>query len=274
MTDDLNGISSKRGSGHGDRRRWLPKQVISGENERIFSVLPESVLTNFLNPTSENALLWNVIYPLAQPTISLMDLLNIRPLWGNPNEVNKADDALTPYYWGYDVEGVRLDKLGDVLLMIDGSGPKTEVDLYFLGERNLILVESKRKSGFGRCSRFTKRRCPEMHLLAGDDRSPCRYWEIEKSCFSSHLTMGPRPKSDSESPTCNRHYQLARTLTIGRELADLLEREFHLWVFAPRSHWSKLEKDWLDFTERVKDDSLWRRLRVIAWEDIQKIAGR
>jgi len=242
MADDLNGSSGKRGSGHGDRRRWLPKQVISGENERIFSVLPESVLTNFLNPTSENALLWNVIYSLAQPTISLIDFLNIR--------------------------------LGDALLMIDGSGPKTEVDLYFLGERNLILVESKRKSGFGRCSRFTKRRCPEMHIPAGDDRSPCRYWEIEKSCFTSHLTMGPRPKPDSESPTCNRHYQLARTLTIGRELAGLLEREFHLWVFAPRSHWSKLEKDWLDFTERVQDDSLWRRLRVIAWEDIQKIAGR
>jgi len=81
MADDLNGSSGKRGSGHGDRRRWLPKQVISGENERIFSVLPESVLTNFLNPTSENALLWNVIYSLAQPTISLIDFLNIRPLW-------------------------------------------------------------------------------------------------------------------------------------------------------------------------------------------------
>jgi hypothetical protein len=274
MTNDLNEGFGKRGSGHGGKRRWLPKQVISGENEGLFSVLPESVLTNFLNPTSENALLWNVIYPLAQPTIAMMDLLNIRPLWGNPNEESKADDDLTPYYWGFGVDGVRLQKLDDVLLMIDGSGPKTEVDLYFLGERNLILVESKRKSGFGRCSRFTRRRCPEMHLPAGDDWLPCRYWEDEKSRFTSHLAMGPRPKPDSESPTCNRHYQLGRTLTIGRELADLLEREFQLWVFTPRSHWSKLEKDWLDFTERVEDDSLWRRLRVIAWEDIQKIAGR
>ncbi len=274
MTDDLNVGSGKRGSGQGDKRRWLPKQVISGENENIFSVLPESVLTNFLNPTSENALLWNVIYPLAQPTISQIDFLNIRPLWGAPNKEKKADDALIPYYWGYDVDGKRLSRLDDVLLMIDGSGPKTEVDLYFLGERNLILVESKRKSGFGRCSRFTKRRCPEMHLAVGDDWSPCRYWEVEKSRFTNHLAMGPRPKSDSEPPTCNRHYQLARTLTIGRELADLLEREFHLWVFAPRSYWSKLEKDWLDFAECVQDDSLWRRLRVIAWEDIQKIAAR
>ncbi len=274
MTDDPNGNSSKSGSGQGDKRRWLPKQVISGENEGLFSVLPESVLTNFLNPTSENALLWNVIYPLAQPTISRIDLLNIRPLWGNPNEEKKADDALTPYYWGFDVDGGRLSRLDDVLLMIDGSGPKTEVDLYFLGERNFILVESKRKSGFGRCSRFSKRRCPEMHLAVGDDWSPCRYWEVEKSRFTSHLAMGPRPKPDSEPPTCNRHYQLARTLIIGRELADVLEREFHLWVFTPRSHWSKLEKDWLDFTERVEDDSLWRRLRVIAWEDIQETASR
>jgi len=272
MADDLNGSSGKSGSGHGDDRRWLPKRVFSGEEEGIFSVLPESVLTNFINPTSENALLWNVIYPLAQPTIALIDLLNIRPLWGNPNEENETDDALTPYYWGYDVDGVRLSRLDDVLLMIDGSGPKTEVDLFFLGKGNLILVESKRKSGFGRCSRFVKRRCPEMHLTVGDGWSPCRYWEVEKSRFISHLAMGLRPEPDSESPACNRHYQLARTLTIGHELADLLEREFHLWVFAPRPHWSKLEKDWLDFTERVQDDSLWRRLRVIAWEDIQEIA--
>jgi hypothetical protein len=274
MIDDLDGSSGGSGNSHAKERRWLPKQVISGENEGIFSVLPEGVLTNFLNPTSENALLWNVIYPLAQPTISLIDLLNIRPLWGNPNDENKVDDDLIPFYWGYDVDGVRLSRLDDVLPMIDGSGPKTEVDLFFLGEANLIVVESKRKSGFGRCSRFAKRRCPEMHLPAGDDWSPCRYWEIEKSRFTSHLGMGLRPEPDSESPACNRHYQLARTLTIGHELADILKREFHLWVFAPRSHWSRLQKDWLDFTERVKDDSLWRRLRVIAWDDIQEIASR
>ncbi|MEA1978566.1 MAG: hypothetical protein U9N80_11785 [Chloroflexota bacterium] len=274
MTEDLNGSSGKRGSGKGDKRRWLPKQVISGGDEGIFSVLPESVLTNFLNPTSENALLWNVIYPLAQPVISLIDLLNIRPLWGNPSEESKADDALTPYYWGFDVDGMRLQKLDDVLFRIDGGGPKTEVDLFFLGERNLILVESKRKSGFGRCSRFSKHRCPEMHLSVGDERSSCRYWEVEKSRFISHLAMGLRPEPDSESPACNRHYQLARTLTIGHELADLLEREFHLWVFAPRSYWSKLEKDWLDFAEYVQDDSLWRRLRVIAWEGIQEMTSK
>ncbi len=274
MIDDLNGSSGGRGNSHGNERRWLPKQVITGEDEGIFSVLPEGVLTNFLNPTSENALLWNVIYPLAQPTISLIDLLNIRPLWGNPNEENKVDDDLTPYYWGYDVDGVRLPRLDDVLPMIDGSGPKTEVDLFLPGERNLILVESKRKSGFGRCSRFSRHRCPEMHLSVGDNQSPCRYWEVEKSRFTNHLTMGLRPEPDSESPACNRHYQLARTLTTGVELADHLEREFHLWVFAPRSHWSRLQKDWLDFTERVQDDTLWRRLRVIAWEDIQEITRR
>ncbi len=274
MTDDHNGSFGNGENNHADERRWLPRQVISGEDERIFSVLPENVLTNFLNPTSENALLWNVMYLLAQPTISLKDLLPIKPLWGNPNEDNKTDDALTPYYWGYDVDGVRLSKLDDALLMIEGSGPKTEVDLFLLGERSLILVESKRKSGFGRCSRFTRRRCPEVQLSIEDGRSPCRYWELKKSRFSNHLTMELHPNPDSESPACNRHYQLARTLIIGHELADLLGREFHLWVFAPRSHWSKIEKDWLDFTERVQDDPLWRRLRVIAWEDIQEMASR
>jgi hypothetical protein len=274
MTDDFNGGSGECGDGNNDEQRWLPRQVVSGEDERIFSVLPESVLTNFLNPNSENALLWNVIYLLAQPTISLMDLLSIRPLWGNPNEENSTDEALTPYYWGYDVDGVRLPRLDDVLLMIEGGGPKTEVDLFFLGESNLILVESKRRSSFGRCSRFARRRCPEMHPSPGDDRSPCRYWHVEKARFSRHLTLEPHPKPDVESPACNRHYQLARTLTIGHELADQLGREFHLWAFTPRSLWSKLEKDWLDFAERIQDDSFWRRLRVIAWDDIQEMASK
>jgi len=274
MTDDHNRISGKRAINHDDERRWLPRQVISGEDEHIFSFLPESVLTNFLNPTSENALLWNVIYLLAQPAISLMDLLKIRPLWGNPIDINKTDDALTPYYWGYDVDGVRLCILDDVLLMLEGSGPKTEVDLFLLGERNLILVESKRKSGFGRCSRFTKRRCTEMHPAIGDARETCRYWSFEAARFDRQLDMGMPPTPDGEPPACSRHYQLARTLTIGHELANRLGREFHLWVFAPRSHWSKLEKDWFDFTERIQDDSFWRRLRVIAWEDIQVMASR
>ena len=158
--------------------------------------------------------------------------------------------------------------------MIEGSGPKTEVDLFLLGESNLILVESKRKSGFGRCSRFTKRRCPEMHLQVGDNLPPCRYWDVDKSRFTNHLNMEPHPYPDCGSPACNRHYQLARTLTVGHELANLLGREFHLWVFTPRSHWSKLDKDWIDFTERVHDDSIWRRLRVIAWEDIQEMVSR
>lgn len=274
MADNLNGSTGKSGNSYTNERRWLPRQVISGDDERIFSVLPESVLANFLNPSSENALLWNVIYLLAQPTLSLMDLLNIRPLWGNPNDISKSDDALTPYYWGYDVNGVRLSNLDDVLLMLEGSGPKTEVDLFILGEKNLILVESKRKSGFGRCSRFTKRRCAEMHPAIGEARESCRYWSVEAARFDRQLDMGMRPIADGEPPACSRHYQLARTLTIGHELADLLGREFHLWVFAPRSRWSKLEKDWLDFTERIQDDSLWRRLRVIAWEDIQNMVSR
>ena len=69
MKDHPEGNSGANGVNRAEARKWLPRQVISGEDELIFSVLPESVLTNFLNPSSENALLWNVIYRLAQPTI-------------------------------------------------------------------------------------------------------------------------------------------------------------------------------------------------------------
>ena len=271
--DNPKGLSGTNGGNRAEGRRWLPRQVISGEGERIFSVLPESVLANFLSSTSENALLWNVIYQQAQPTISFRELLKIRPLWGNSGEEIIPDDALSPYYWGYDVDGQRLKYLDDVLLNIDGGGPKTEVDLFLLGKRNLILVESKRKSGFGRCSRFSKRRCPELHPDSDEGWKPCRYWSFDAARFDQHLVMEIDSLADGESPACNRHYQLARTLTIGLALADLLSREFHLWTFVPRKQWPKLERDWLDFSERVHEDPLWRTLRVIAWEDVQALSS-
>jgi hypothetical protein len=235
--------------------------------EPIFGVLPESVISNFRTPHSENALVWNLIYPLVKPTISFEWLVRIRPLWGVAAQ-SDFDDALRPYFWGYDVRGERLPGLDDVVEEVDGEGPRTEVDLFLVGERTLIVVEAKHLSALGRCSRYASGRCPEMHSESMLQERTCRYWELPQALFLSELDFGDRPQPEGETPPCDRHYQLARTLLVGRRLSRALEKNLYLWMMIPRNRWSSFERRWLDFSERIRDDELWRRLRVLAWEDV------
>jgi hypothetical protein len=52
-----------------------------------------------------------------------------------------------------------------------------------------------------------------------------------------------------------------------------LQLQYHLWLIIPKGRWRSFERDWLDFSNRLKDDELWRRLRVIAWEDVRGLPG-
>jgi hypothetical protein len=247
----------------------LPDRILHGLQEPIFDVLPESVLANFQTPHSENALVWNLIYPLARPTISFQQLMQLRPLWGVVAQPG-FEDAIYPYFWGYDVKGDRLPKLDEVLENIDGEGPRTEVDLFLLGQRTLIVAEAKHLSALGHCSRYAARRCPEIHSDSNLQEQTCRYWELPQASFSRELDFGERPQPDGDPPPCNRHYQLARTLLVGRALSEALERELYLWMLIPEKRWSSVERSWLDFSERVMDDGLWRRMRVLAWEALDR----
>lgn len=242
-------------------------RVWFGSEEPIFDALPANVTTNFHNPRSENALLWNTVYRLAQPAIEFSTLLSVRPLWGTL-AIDPRQDDLVPYYWGYDVNGARLDGLDVALAAVDGSGPRTEVDLFLVGLNNLIAVEAKHTGRFGTCSRFHQGRCPEIHQPGSAGEQACRYWEVPEAEFSSALRMGARPDPESAAPPCSRHYQLARTLLVGSELAAQRGLVFSLWVFAARTEWRSLESDWLDLCGRVLDGGLWRRMRVLAWEDL------
>ncbi len=239
-------------------------------DEPIFDVLPETVLSNFHTPRSENALVWNLIYPLAQPTISYKQLVQIRPLWGVVMQPD-VDEELRPYFWGFDVRGKRLPGLDDALEWVDGEGPRTEVDLFLLGQTNLIVIEAKNLSALGRCSRYAAGRCPEIHSDPGDPETACRYWDLPQVAFSAELDFGERPCPGQDAPPCERHYQLARTLLVGRELSRRLDTKLSIWMMIPRTHWRALEKAWLDLTERVQDDVLWRRMRVLAWEDVERL---
>jgi hypothetical protein len=180
-------------------------------------------------------------------------------------------DSLTPYFWGFSVTGERFPGLDEVLDQVDGPGPRTEVDLFFLGQKYLILVEAKHTSSFGRCMRYGSGRCPEVHR---EGQTVCQYWEAGPGYFADQLHIGSRPAEGVLNPPCNLHYQLARTYMIGRALAERLERTFLLWSFLPKKKWRSLEKTWLDFSDRVVEEHAWRHMRVIAWEQIETLPAR
>lgn len=251
-------------------RGHIPKRVLEGIGEPIFDVLPQRVLDNLRRSASENALVWNLIYPLARPRISLAALLALRPLWGTPSIAQK-EDALDPHFWGYAISGRRLPGLDRVLQRIDGAGPQTEVDVFLVGEHNVVLVEAKNRSGMGRCARYQKGRCPETGEDGDRKQKSCRYWEIPGARFSDLMEMGLRPIHGGEPPPCSVHYQLARTLLVGMELAAEMDKLLHLWMIVPHTRWRNLQPAWQDFCDRLRDDILWRRLRVLAWEDVRNL---
>jgi hypothetical protein len=250
--------------------RWLPRRVLHGEDEPIFSRLSADLISNLRSPTSEAALVWNTFYPRARPTLSLRQWLTVRPLAGTQH-LDESDDQLQPFFWGWSVDGERLSGLDQALVEVDGSDAAgwTEADLILWGHRTVIVVEAKHQSGFGRCGRHEAGRCPEVH---GRDRDAagCRYWADTLANFDLHLEFGSRPQAGGERPPCAQHYQLARLLLLATRLAED-RRVPHLWAVVPRRRWAALQREWDDFARRVRDEALWKRLRVLAWEDVPKL---
>lgn len=249
-----------------------PKHVLVGLGEPIFRVLPAGILANMAMHGSESALLWNMFYPLARPSIALHDLMAIRLLWGTALSAGDFRDELVPYFWGYDIQGDRLEGLDSTLEAIDAAGPRTEVDLFLRGAGHLVVVEAKNLAIPGRCSRFASCRCPEIHRDEADEvPTGCRYWEADGPRFDSVVDFGERPVPGIEAPPCDQHYQLGRTLLVGTALAARLGLSLHMWLITPSRSWPGLERGWLDFADRVREESVWRRLRVLPWKGIRAI---
>jgi hypothetical protein len=101
----------------------------------------------------------------------------------------------------------------------------------------------------------------------------CRYWEEKQSKFVNAIRIDSRPQAGTDTPLCSRHYQLSRTLLLGMRMAAKHERIFSLWALVSRKNWRSLELDWLDFSDRVRDSSVWRRMRVLSWDSINASAS-
>jgi len=251
------------------RRAPLPRAILSGENEGAFDHLPETVIANLRRANSENARLWNTFYPRPGFEIQLADLLSVTPLWGTRAE-DPPKDRLQPYFWGFHPNGQRLEGLEEALEEIDGAGPRTEIDLILRGAANVVVIEAKNLSTLGRCGRYQRRACPEVHLTGDRWLERCRYWEEHTSRFDDRLDFGSRPGPGAPPPPCARHYQMARTLLVGEALARRHAASLHVWAILPQDRWPSIERSWLDFAGRVRDPEQWRRLRVVAWDDLRR----
>ena len=247
-----------------------PKGILAGDSEPIFSRLPEEVRVNMRREGSESAVLWNLLYPFAHHGISLMAWQQLRPLWGSASETID-EDRLLPYFWGLHADGTALPGLSETAAAVAGRDDRLEIDLLLLGARHLIAVEAKTDGEPGRCGRYDGGRCPEVHGGGGT----CRYWEDGPAAFDRSFDFGARPVRDQEvRPPCAVHYQLARTLLAVEHLARAQGLVPHLALLIPQRRWAALRSGWQDFAERVREDAPWRRMRVVAWEDLMELKGR
>ena len=248
-------------------RNLAPRGILSGSDEAIFRVLPQSVLDNMRRARDESALLWNILYPRAHPGLSLQALLTPRPMWGSPADPGEEDE-LRPFFWGFAVSGERPPRLDESLEVVAGRDDLLENDLLLVGKRHLILVEAKHLGIAGTCGRYNNSRCPEVHRPG---EPGCRYWMGAPGLFEDHFNFEAKPTPDTDRPPCFRHYQLARTLLLARDLSGRMGLIPHVWLIVPRRRWPEVRPVWLDFAERVRDDAMWRRLRVLSWEALQRL---
>src|SRR3990172_5155176 len=101
------------------------------------------------------------------------------------------------------------------------------------------------------------------HAIAGrEDRL-----EVDLYLKGERVLVAIEAKTDADPAGCGR-YAAGRCPEIHGGL------EPHLCLLIPRRRWPALRTAWQDFAERVRDDGQWKRLRVVAWEDLQSLGRR
>jgi hypothetical protein len=244
-----------------DSRKW----ILHGEDEPIFTALPQTILANLSRRTSESALVWNAFYPLLARSVTLEQLAGVPTLAGGSTSLVDPS-PVEMFFWGHSAQGEVPDELARALEQVDGRPGQTEIDLLLRTPGHWVAIEAKRGAAPGRCGRYLRQACPEIHRSEAE--STCRYWDPGPQAFPQRLAFGVRPVAGGPQPACARHYQLARTLMVVEHLGHLTGRNAHLWLTVPRARWMGMQLEWQDFADRVLDEGMWRRLRVIAWEDL------
>jgi hypothetical protein len=174
--------------------------------------------------------------------------------------------------WGWEIHETSASRwapLSDILCAVedyqDGKpeGQKTEPDAIVFTETSLFVIECKRKSSLGACSRFEDKRCPEINLERRK-RPYCQYW----ARGLNELVAFPRPAPMISTAECNLYYQLMRNYMIGMRLADALGVNLHLMVVKARNspHFSETNSEVIEFNSRTKASP---KYALACWNDLR-----
>jgi hypothetical protein len=239
-------------------------------NHPVYNLLPQRTQKKLLSPISEDKLTWDCFFGLKQAgalDVTLAEVLKIRRealagsrliLWGW--EIHSDSASLWP---------LLPEILSSVEDYYDGKqeGQKTEPDAIILSESALVIIECKRGSRLGDCSRFKDQRCPEVHL-EGRKRPYCQYWDRGLD----QLVRFQKPVPTDTSADCNRFYQLMRNYMIGTRLAGALGVQLHLMVVkAQRSpHYSETVEEVAAFNSMLKAAP---EFALASWDDLRYASG-
>jgi len=239
-------------------------------NHPVYELLPSRTHKKLQSPVSEDKLTWDCFFGLKRADALgsvLADALNI------PRE-----ELVGPHLilWGWEIHESSASKwspLSGVLSALENyadgkpEGQKTEPDAIVFTERSIVIIECKRKSSLGRCSRFGKSECPESHISTRK-RPYCQYW----ARGLDQLVTFPKPTPMELIAECDSYYQLMRNYMVGLRLSELLRLDLHLLVVKARNlpDYRKTEAEVKDFNSRTK---VAPKYSLVCWNDLRFARG-
>jgi hypothetical protein len=240
-------------------------------NHPVYDLLPQRTQRKLLSPISEDKLTWDCFFGLKKA--AALDS-NLAGLLGLGKELLVAPRL---FLWGFEIYEALASPwpiLNDILSSVedyrDGKqeGQKTEPDAIILSESSLVIIECKRGSRLGDCSRFKNRQCPEIHR-EGRKRPYCQYW----ARGLDRLVTFSKPTPTTTAPECNRFYQLMRNHMIGARLAAALRVDLHLLVVKARRspHFNETVNEVAAFNSMLKAAP---KFGLASWEDLRYARSR
>lgn len=244
--------------------------VVNPLNHPVYHLLPQRTQKKILSPISEDKLTWDCFVGLKQAKALgpvLADSLAI------PREKLAGAHLVL---WGWEIHTSSASKwapLSDVLSAVedyrDGrpEGQKTEPDVIVFTESSLLVIECKRHSRLGTCSRFKDKRCPEIDVDRRK-RPYCQYW----ARGLNELVAFPMPVPMVLAPECDLYYQLMRNYMIGLRLAEALRLSLHLMVVKAKNspHFVETDSEVNAFNSRVTSSL---KYVISCWNDLRYANG-
>jgi hypothetical protein len=245
--------------------------MINPLNHPVYQELPQRTQRKMLSPISEDKLTWDCFFGLKQAESlgpALSAALNLPP-----DTFKEAELIL----WGFQIGessyapwGPLARVLAELECYNDGKpeGQKTEPDAIILSSTSITVIECKRTSSLGHCSRFGKRECPEVNLEQRK-RLYCQYW----ARGLSELTTFPKPLPGAGAAHCDRFYQLMRNEMVGLRLAHLLGLRLHLVTVKGKNSagFAQMEEDVRSFNGSI---SLGPKFSILCWNDLRFAKGK